>query len=190
MLERSLHGSGIGDLARGLTIRTATVIQELKQGAPLESVNMSLWRRLNPSDVDIMISRVDEADVDDMWSVVGTKQERRWLGHAIEHRTGAVLAYVFGRRHDAGLLRLKALRAPLRITRVQPDSWGAYGRHLDPAGHHPGKRNTQTMARTPLTFRTRIKRLVRKTIGLSKSIERHDLVIGLFVNRDEFGLPV
>jgi len=31
---------------------------------------------------------------------------------------------------------------------------------------------------------------VRKTIGFSKSIEMHDIIIGLFVNRDEFGLPV
>jgi insertion element IS1 protein InsB len=36
----------------------------------------------------------------------------------------------------------------------------------------------------------RIKRLVRKTICFSKSIEMHDLVIGLYVNRYEFGLPV
>jgi hypothetical protein len=33
-----------------------------------------------------------------------------------------------------------------------------------------------------------IKRLVRKTICFSKSIQMHDIVIGLFVNRYEFGL--
>jgi insertion element IS1 protein InsB len=31
---------------------------------------------------------------------------------------------------------------------------------------------------------------VRKTIGFSKFIEMHDIVIGLFVNRYEFALPV
>jgi insertion element IS1 protein InsB len=35
---------------------------------------------------------------------------------------------------------------------------------------------------------TRIKRLARKTICFSKSIQMHDLVIGLFVKRYEFGL--
>jgi insertion element IS1 protein InsB len=39
-------------------------------------------------------------------------------------------------------------------------------------------------------LRTRIKRLARKTICFSKSIELHDIVIGLFVNRYEFGLSV
>lgn len=41
-----------------------------------------------------------------------------------------------------------------------------------------------------LTLRTGIKRLARKTICFSKSSQLHDIVIGLFVNRYEFGLPV
>ena len=36
----------------------------------------------------------------------------------------------------------------------------------------------------------RIKRLVRKTICFSKSILMHDVVIGLFINRFEFGLGI
>jgi insertion element IS1 protein InsB len=99
----------------------------------------------------MMIRRVDEADVDDMWSFVGKKQEQRWLWHAIDHRTGEVLAYVFGRRQDEVFLRLKALLEPLRITRFQTDYWGAYGRHLDPEAYHPGKRNTQNIERKHLT---------------------------------------
>ena len=44
--------------------------------------------------------------------------------------------------------------------------------------------------RKHLTLRTRIKRLTRKTLCFSKSIQMHDIVMGLFVNRYEFGLPV
>jgi insertion element IS1 protein InsB len=68
--------------------------------------------------------------------------------------------------------------------------WGAYTRQLDADAHNPGKRHTQKIERKHLTLRTRIKRLTRKTICFSRSIEMHDLVIGLFVNRYEFGLPV
>jgi insertion element IS1 protein InsB len=70
------------------------------------------------------------------------------------------------------------------------DYWGAYTRHLDADKHQPGKRNTQQIERKHLTLRTRLKRLVRKTICFSRSTQRHDIVIGLFVNRYEFGLPV
>ena len=48
----------------------------------------------------------------------------------------------------------------------------------------------QQIARKHLTLRTRMKRLARKTICFSKAIQRHDIVIGLCVNRYEFGLSV
>jgi hypothetical protein len=44
---------------------------------------------------------------------VGKKHEPRWLWHAIDHRTGKVLAYIFGRRQDEVFLQLKALLQPL-----------------------------------------------------------------------------
>jgi insertion element IS1 protein InsB len=156
----------------------------------LESINQPLMHRLNPSDVDVMISRVDEAEVDEIWSFVGKKRDQRWLWHAIDHWTGEVSAYVFGRRTDEVFLQLKALLEPYGIRRFHTDYWGAYTRHLEPDVHNPGKRNTQRIERKHLTLRTRIKRLARKTICFSKSIQMHDIVIGLFVNRYEFGLPV
>src|SRR5439155_4490675 len=91
---------------------------------------------------------------------------------------------------DEVFLQLKALLAPFGLTRFYTDHWGAYARHLDEDVHSPGKRNTQQIERKHLTLRTRLKRLVRKTICFSKSIQMHDIVIGLFLNRYEFGLPV
>jgi insertion element IS1 protein InsB len=87
-------------------------------------------------------------------------------------------------------LKRKALLEPFGIKRYDTDYWGAYTRHLDPDEHNPGKRNTQQIERKHVTLRTRIKRLTRKTICFSLSIQMHDIVIGLFVNRYECGLPV
>ena len=140
--------------------------------------------------MEVIIRRVDEAEVDEMWSFVGKKHEPRWLWHAIDHWSGRVLAYVFGRRTDEVFLQLKALLEPFGITHYHTDYWGAYTRHLDADEHTPGKRNTQKIERRHLTLRTRIKRLTRKTICFSKSIQMHDIVIGLFVNRYEFGMVV
>ena len=138
----------------------------------------------------VIIHKVDEAELDEMWSFVGSKQEPRWLWQAIDHHTGQVLASVFGRRKDEVFLDLKARLAPFGIARYFTDGWGAYQRHLEPGQHEIGKRNTQQLERKQLTLRTRIKRLVRKTICFSKSTEMHDSVIGLFVNRFEFGMEV
>ena len=131
-----------------------------------------------------------EVEMDEMWSFVGSKANQRWLWHAIDEATGEVLAYVFGRRQDEVFLELKDLLEPFGITRFYTDDWGSYGRHLDPEKHVIGKRNTQKIERKHLTLRTRIKRLVRKTICFSKSKQMHDIVIGLFVNRYEFGISI
>jgi insertion element IS1 protein InsB len=50
-----------------------------------------------------------------------------------------------------------------------------------------GKRNTQKIERKHLTFRTRLKRLARKTICYSKSLEIHTTLFGLLINTLEFG---
>jgi insertion element IS1 protein InsB len=153
-------------------------------------VNRPLIAGLATSQVEVVLQRVDAAEVDEMWSFVAKKTEPRWLWRALDHRTGKVLAYVFGRRKDEVFGKLKKLLEPFGITRYYTDDWGAYQRNLAPEVHCPGKRNTQQIERKHLTLRTRIKRLVRKTICFSKSIQMHDIVIGLFINRYEFGFPV
>src|SRR5262249_34545118 len=103
------------------------------------------------------------------------------------HHTGRVLAYVFGRRKDDVFLELQELLVPFGITKFYTDGWGAYERHLDAEQHQVGKENTQKIESKHINLRTRIKRLVRRTLCFSKTEHMHDLVIGLFINRYEFG---
>ena len=70
-------------------------------------MNLPLVNALRPGAVSVSVSRVGEAEVDEMWSSVGKKHEPRWLWHAIDHSRGKVLAYVFGRRQDEVFLQLK-----------------------------------------------------------------------------------
>jgi len=193
IIDMSLNASGVRDTARSLHICPNTVLRELKKKeGVLEAVNTSLLRTLHPAAVAWDLERAGEAEaeMDEMWSFVGHKGNPRWLWHAIDHHTGKVLAYVFGRRKDEVFLRLKALLEPFGLTRYYTDYWGAYTRHLAPDEHCPGKRNTQKIERKHLTLRTRIKRLARKTICFSKTTQMHDIVLGLFVNRYAFGRAV
>jgi insertion element IS1 protein InsB len=145
--------------------------------------------------VEVESCRADElaqrrgltSELDAMWSYVGKKAEPRWWWHAIDHYSGTVLAYVFGRRQDTVFLELQGLWEPFGITRFYTDGWGAYERHIDPEQHVIGKQHTQKIASKHINLRTRIKRLVRRTICFSKTTTMHDLVIGLFINRYEFG---
>lgn len=119
-----------------------------------------------------------ESELDEMWSYVGKKDNPRWLWHAIDHHTGKVLAYVFGRRKDEVLLQLKKLLEPFGISRYYTDGWGAYERHIEAEKHAVGKQHTQRIESKHINLRTRIKRLVRRTICFSKTERMHDIVIG------------
>ena len=125
-----------------------------------------------------------------MWSFVGSKAHQRWLWHALDPLTGVVLAYVLGSRADEVFGQLQPLLKPFGLVHFYPDGAGVYARHLPATAHTVGKVYTQQIERKHLTLRTRIKRLARKTICFSKSVFMHDIVIGLFVNRYEFGIPV
>jgi len=59
--------------------------------------------------------------VHEMWSYGGKKAGPRRLWHAIEHHSGTVLAYVFGRRKDTVFLELQDLLEPFGITRFYTD---------------------------------------------------------------------
>jgi IS1 family transposase/transposase-like protein len=191
IIDMSLNASGGRDTARSWRICPNTVLRELKKKATaLESVNTSLLAPLNLDEVAWDMERAGEAEMDEMWSFVGNKGNPRWLWHAIDHHTGQVFASVVGRRQDTVFLQRKTLLEPFGITQYPTDDWGAYTRHLDPEEHTPGKRNTQKIERKHLTLRTCMKRLVRKTICFSKSMQMHDIVIGLFVNRYAFGRAV
>ena len=87
-------------------------------------------------------------------------------------------------------LENKKLLKPFGIQHFYTDDWGAYERNISPKQHTISKRNTQLIERKHLTLRIRIKRLARKTICFSKLEKMHDIVIGLFINRYEFGVAI
>ena len=171
----------------------------MKKKAPaLQHVHAPLVQVLHSAHVEAEVCRAEDLDrrrgltseLDDMGRDVHSKAHPRWRWHAIDHHTGKVLAYVFGRRKDDVFLKLQELLAPFGITKFYTDGWGAYERHLATEQHQVGKENTQKIESKHINLRTRIKRLVRRTICFSKTEGMHDLVIGLFINRYEFGRPL
>lgn len=152
-------------------------------------MNRPLLEQLKPTAVTVA-KHIEEAEADEMWSFVRCKKQERWLWHAIDHQTGQVLAYVLADHKDQALVELKALLEPFGVQTFYTDGWGAYARLLAEDQQVVGKWNTQKIERKHLTLRTRIKRLARKTICFSKSEWLHDIVIGLFINRYEFGRAV
>lgn len=161
-------------------------------------MNHTVLQVLRPEHIEVEMCRAEELDhrrgltseLDEMWSYVRSKANPRWLGHAIDPHTGKVWGYVFGQRKEEVFLRLQALLQPWGITKFYTDGWGAYERHSASEQHTVGKEHAQKIESKHINLRTRIKRLVRRTICFSKTERMHDLVIGLLINRDEFCRPI
>lgn len=126
------------------------------------------------------------AETDEQWSFVQNKRQQRWLWYALDKLTGRVIAYTFGQRTDASLKKLLTLLKGFDIRFWFTDDWGSYKRLLPPEKHIVSKKFTQMIERRNLNLRTRIKRLMRKTICFSKSKELHDKIIGTYIERYEF----
>ncbi|HFP4231833.1 TPA: IS1 family transposase [Escherichia coli] len=60
---------------------------------------------------------------------------------------------------------------------------GAMHRDLPKEKHLTGRIFTQRIERNNLTLRPRIKRLVSKTLCFSRSVELHEKVIGVFIEK-------
>ena len=101
-------------------------------------------------------------------------------------RNGGVLAYTFGPRTDETCRELLALLKPFSIGMITNDEWGSYASKVPKDKHLTGKIFTQRIERNNLTLRPRIKRLARKTICFSRSVELHEKVIGAFIEKYMF----
>jgi IS1 family transposase len=132
VVDTAINGSGILDTARVLRLSPTTVIAVLKKP--------SLSDTPTPCALSPPRSHTDcapagrAAEMDEMWSFVGTEETPRWLWHALDHHTGKVLAYVVGSRKDVVVLKLRALLAPCGITHYYTDKASIYQRHLTPEG--------------------------------------------------------
>lgn len=160
-------------------------------------MNHKALKALDSELVIVEVRRVEDeakpqskAEVDEMRNFVGKKANQRWLWHAIDHHSGQILAYVLGSRQDEVFLKLKRLLEPFGIRKFYTDGLKTYERHLFPESCQVCKYKMQRIERKHLSLRTRIKRLARSTICFSRSVQMHDIVIGLFINKYEFGICI
>jgi insertion element IS1 protein InsB len=164
----------------------------------VHQVNRAVLQSVQPEQGEVEMCRAEAleqrrgrtAELDERWSEVGQKAHQRWLGPALDPHRGPVVASVCGQRKDRVFPPLQALLEPFGITRFYTEGWGAYERYIDPEQHEVGKQHPQTIESKHMNLRTRLKRLVRRTLCFSTTTTRHDLVPGLFINRSEFGLLI
>lgn len=127
----------------------------------------------------------DELELDEMWTWVLRRKNKRWLWLALCRRTRQIVAYALGCR-GAATCRVLWQRIPpgYKSSLCYSDFWEAYAQVV-PASQHDrseGRGQTNHIERYNNTMRQRVGRLVRQTLSFSKSEVMHEAVIKLFIH--------
>ena len=126
-------------------------------------------------------------ELDELWSFVYRRSNKRWIWLALCRRTRQVLAYAIGNRGEEGC-RLLWERMPESSRRgvFYSDFWESYQKVLPGDRHRAvGKKSegqTSHVERWNCTLRQRLGRFVRKTLSFSKSETMHEVCLLMFLH--------
>ncbi len=127
----------------------------------------------------------DALELDEMWSFVKKRKNKRWLWLALCRRTRQIVAYALGSR-GLKTCRLLWQRIPdsYKNGLCYSDFWKAYQGVVPPEQHRASEKQGQTnhIERFNNTLRQRVARLVRRTLSFSKINSMHEVAIKLFIH--------
>jgi IS1 family transposase/transposase-like protein len=168
ILPMLLRGSGVRDTAVVLGISVNCVLRTLVRAS--KEVLIKPHKR-----------RYGKVQIDELWSYVSRKEKKVWLLYAYCAESGEILGYTPGKRNAGTLknlmLKLKGLEVDFYLT----DQWEGFSAVLPYEQHLIGKPFTKAIEGVNTWFRTRLRRLTRRTVCFSKKVYNHYAMIKLAV---------
>ena len=169
VMKMLVRGSGIRDCATVLGISTDSVLRcLLREGAPIE---------LKP-----MQRHYHKVQIDELWSYVGKKKNKVWMLYAYCSESGEVLAFTLGKRNIKTMKNLMLKLKHIEVDFFLTDHWQAFSAILPYEKHLIGKVFTKAIEGVNTFFRTRLRRLVRKTVCFSKKLIYHLAMIKILIH--------
>ena len=128
----------------------------------------------------------DVLELDELWSYVFRKSDKRWIWIALCRRTRQVVGHFIGDRSEKSCRELwKRIPATYKKCCSYSDFWEAYRKVFSNNTHQcVGKESGETshVERWNNTLRQRLARFVRKTLSFSKSDVYHEAVLMLYLH--------
>jgi insertion element IS1 protein InsB len=152
------EGCGIWNIVRLLGIAKGTVISRIQR----------ISKGIKPLEFTLEGCNYE---VDEMHTFIGTKDVECYVTYALCRETKQVIDFVTGSRTKLNLERLTGKLLGLLPKRVYTDGLKVYPSLIPSEMHRVGKWGTLRIERKNLTLRVNLKRLARKTICFSRSLE-------------------
>jgi insertion element IS1 protein InsB len=128
----------------------------------------------------------DVLELDELWSFVERKSNKRWVWIALCRRTRQIVAYFVSDKRDNDSCQEFWNRIPKKYRKcyTYSDFLATYEAVIQTGKHRSVGKETGLTAhveRWNNTLRQRICRFVRKTLSFSRSDEMHNLYLKLFI---------
>ncbi|WP_172914975.1 IS1 family transposase [Capnocytophaga canis] len=160
------EGLGIRSTARVLGISTTTLLARLLQIAKTISKPI--------------IGKGKVYEVDEICTFVGNKQNKIWIVYALERSTRAVVSFNVGVRTNKTLsVVLKTLKLA-DAKRIYTDNLKQYKTLICKFVHKVVRYGTNHIERKNLSVRTHLKRLTRRTLCFSKSVNMLKAILRIY----------
>jgi IS1 family transposase len=101
------------------------------------------------------------------------KEKKVWLLYAYCAESGEILAFTLGKRNTKTVKNLMVKLKGLEVDFYCTDNWEAFSAVLPYYQHLIGKQFTKAIEGMNTWFRTRLRRLTRKTVCFSKKVYNH-----------------
>jgi IS1 family transposase/transposase-like protein len=169
-----------------------TILRACKERSSLRGIQrifgvarqtVSRWIKAHVFNLPLLVDSLlpalkeDVLELDELWSFVCKKEQKRWLWIALCRRTRQIVAFFIGQRDNPSCQQLwQRIPADYATCRAVSDAWHTYPEVLPLDLHQAfGKEAGETahVERWNNTLRQRIGRFVRKTLSFSKSDEYH-----------------
>ena len=127
----------------------------------------------------------DVLELDELWSFVRFRKNKRWIWTVMCRRTRQIIAFAIEDRSVKTCKKLwKRIPVPYRGCHSFSDFWDAYEKVFPEETHRSVGKDcgeTNHMERWNCTLRQRVARFVRKTLSYSKAEYMHHIVTRWFI---------
>ena len=156
-------------LVRGCGIRDVAEIASVSIGKVLSTLTNSHY------EIKPCKSRYDHLEVDELWTYVGKKRNKKWLLYAYDTATGEIVAYVWGKRDIATVRKLRDRLEYLGIDYavISMDYWHSFVSVFADRNKQVGKEYTVGIEGNNCRIRHRVRRAFRRTCCFSKKLANH-----------------
>jgi insertion element IS1 protein InsB len=170
-LER---GCGIRDTSYILGVPTSRILKILEEFKMQVTPKLKIYRSIQ---------------IDEVWSFIRKKSNKKWLIYAYAPESREILASVIGKRDSNTVKKLYAKLKCLNIEieEYRTDTWSSFIEVFKKVNHTIGKTFTKAIEGVNCLLRHRVSRLVRKSCCFSKKLKNHIAAIGIVIRSINLG---